>query len=196
MVADGLVVGTSGNVSAREGDLVALTPTGADYATLTAAAVTVVDLAGTVLAGDPPSSELPLHLAAYRELGAGAIVHTHGVHATAVSTLVDEVPAVHYAVAMFGGSVRVAPYATYGTPELAANAVAALRGRTGCLLANHGAVTLGATLEAAYDRAAQLDWLCRVWLAASAVGRPRVLSPEELARVGESIATYGAAAHE
>lgn len=120
-------------------------------------------------------------------------MHTHAVHATAVSTLVPEVPPVHYAAAMLGGPVRVAPYARYGTEELAVNMLAALRDRTGCLLQNHGTVTYGATLDQAYDRTAQLEWLCRLWLAASSVpGRvPSLLSPEQLDDVQEALKAYG-----
>jgi L-fuculose-phosphate aldolase len=199
MTADRLVVGTSGNISVRADRLVAATPTGVEYADLVPSAVAVLDLAdGRQLAGDlPPTSEVPMHLALYRRVrdadGApiGAVVHTHSPHATAVSTLVDEVPPVHYLLAMFGGSVRVAGYRTFGTPELAAEAVAALDGRYGCLLANHGAVTVGTTIEAAYDRALQLEWLCQVWLAARAVGEPRLLPPDELARVTELMRGYG-----
>jgi len=134
-----------------------------------------------------------MHLAVYRATPARAVVHTHAVHATAVSTLVTEVPPVHYAAAMLGGTVRVAPYARYGTPELAANMLAALRDRTGCLLANHGTVTTGATLDEAYDRTAQLEWLCQVWLTASSVpGRtPALLSREQLGEVGEALKGYG-----
>lgn len=201
MAADRLVVGTSGNVSLRSGDLVAVTPTGVDYDDLTPASIPVLDLAGRVVDGDlAPTSETPLHLAMYgqdRPDGTGgrasAVVHTHAVHATAVSTLVDELPPLHYVVAVLGGVVRVAEYATYGTPELAANAVAAMGDGYGCLLANHGTITVGASLAAAYDRALQLDWLCEVWLAASAVGTPRLLPAAEVAKVTESMRGYGAA---
>lgn len=116
-VADGLVVGTSGNVSVRVGDLVLVTPTGVPYDRLTPADALAVDLDGRrVLGSLAPTSELPLHLALYRATGAGAVVHTHAVHATAVSTLVDELPPIHYMTAALGGPVRVAPYALYGTP--------------------------------------------------------------------------------
>jgi L-fuculose-phosphate aldolase len=203
MVADRLVVGTSGNVSVRAGDLVAVTPTGVDYAELTPDSITVLDLAGDVVSGEfAPTSETPMHLAIYRgDTGmpgkpVAAIVHTHAVHATAVSTVVSEVPPIHYQVAIFGGSVRVAPYATYGTPELAEVAVRALHGRAGCLLANHGAVTVGGTLAAAYDRAVQLEWLCQVWLAARAVGEPALLDATEVAKLTVTMSGYGAAARE
>ncbi|MGK5642406.1 class II aldolase/adducin family protein, partial [Streptomyces sp. URMC 126] len=140
-----------------------------------------------------PTSELPLHLAVYRATDAAAIVHTHAVHATAVSTLVAELPPVHYMTAALGGPVRVAPYALYGSDELARHALTALEGRTGCLLRNHGTLTYGATLDQAYDRAAQLEWMCRVWLAASGVpGRtPSLLDAGQLAEAGEKLRGYG-----
>ncbi|MDK0518759.1 class II aldolase/adducin family protein [Streptomyces sp. ML-6] len=192
--AEGLVVGTSGNVSARVGDTVLVTPSGVPYDRLGPQDVVGVDLAGRRVLGElAPTSELPLHLAVYRNTDASAVVHTHAVHATAVSTLVPEVPPVHYAAAMLGGTVRVAAYARYGTDELAANMLTALRDRTGCLLQNHGTVTHGATLDEAYDRTAQLEWLCRLWLAASSVpGRtPSLLSPAQLSDVQEALKGYG-----
>ncbi|MCF6526289.1 class II aldolase/adducin family protein [Streptomyces sp. JJ36] len=193
-VADGLVVGTSGNVSARVDDTVLVTPTGVSYDRLGPDDLCAVDLAGRPVAGTlRPTSELPLHLAVYASTGARAVVHTHAVHATAVSTLVDELPAVHYLTAALGGPVRVAPYATYGSEELAWHVRTALRDRTGCLLANHGAVTCGTSLDQAYERAAQLEWMCRVWLAASSVpGRtPALLPTAELDRVTAKLRGYG-----
>lgn len=192
--ADGLVVGTSGNVSARLGDTVLVTPSGVPYDRLGPKDVVGVDLDGNrVLGVLAPTSELPLHLAVYRNTGAGAVVHTHAVHATAVSTLVTEVPPVHYAAAMLGGPVRVAAYARYGTEELAGNMLAALRDRTGCLLRNHGTVTYGTGLDEAYDRTAQLEWLCRLWLTANSVpGRsPSLLTPAQLDEVREALKGYG-----
>ncbi|MGK5544827.1 class II aldolase/adducin family protein [Streptomyces sp. URMC 127] len=193
--AEGLVVGTSGNVSARAGDVVVVTPSGIPYDRLTARDVVAVDLEGRPLLGDlAPTSELPLHLAVYRATDAAAIVHTHAVHATAVSTLVDELPLIHYVAGALGGPVRVAPYALYGSDELAAHALEALAGRTGCLLRNHGTLTYGASLDQAYDRTAQLEWMCRVWLTASSVpGRaPTLLSPDQAARATEKLRGYGA----
>ncbi|HKE53017.1 MAG TPA: class II aldolase/adducin family protein [Actinomycetes bacterium] len=193
MRADRLVVGTSGNLSARSGDLVAVSPSGLDYDELTAALVGVhrADSGAPVEAPRGPTTELPMHLAIYRHTGAGAIVHTHSTAATAVSTLVDELPPIHYLIAMFGGGVRVAGYATYGSDELAGQVSAALAGRTGCLLANHGAVTIGDTLGEAYRRAEYLEWLCEVWLRASARGAPRLLPPDEIDRVAAKLAGYG-----
>ncbi|MGC3004732.1 class II aldolase/adducin family protein [Streptomyces sp. G35A] len=193
-VSDGLVVGTSGNVSVRVGDTVLVTPSGVPYDRLTPDDVTGVDLTGRQVLGTlVPTSELPLHLAVYRTTGARAVVHTHAVHATAVSTLVDELPPIHYMAAALGGPVRVARYATYGTDELAENMLRALDGRTGCLLQNHGTVTHGTSLARAYDRTAQLEWMCRVWLTASSVPglSPHLLSPGQLAEVAERLRGYG-----
>ena len=195
LAAAGLVVGTAGNVSARAGELIAVTPSGLDYAALTAELVGVHRMDGTpVEAPLQPSSELPLHLAVYAAAGAAgvaAIVHTHAPAATALSALVDEVPAIHYQVASFGGPVAVAPYATYGTDELAANVVTALAGRSACLMANHGAVTTGPDLRTAVTRAQALEWVCDVYLRAAAAGRPRLLPPEEIETVVRKLSGYG-----
>jgi L-fuculose-phosphate aldolase len=189
----GLVVGTAGNVSVREGDLVAVTPSGLRYAELTAELVGVHRLDGVpVEAPLGPTSELPLHLAIYEARPeVGAVVHTHSVAATALSTLVDEIPSVHYYMAMFGGPVLVAPYATYGTETLARNVVHALRDRTGCLMGNHGAVTVGPDLVTAHDKSVYLEWLCDVYLRASSAGSPRLLSALEIDAVGVKLGGYG-----
>ncbi|WP_405391593.1 class II aldolase/adducin family protein [Streptomyces sp. NBC_01102] len=192
--AEGLVVGTSGNVSARVGGTVLVTPTGVPYDRLGPDDAVGVDLEGRQVLGElTPTSELPLHLAVYGSTRAAAVVHTHAVHATAVSTLVTEVPLVHYAAAMLGGPVRTAPYARYGTPELASHMLAALRDRTGCLLRNHGTVTYGDTLEEAYDRTAQLEWMCRLWLTASSVPdhSPALLTRAQLRDVQDALEDYG-----
>ncbi|MFH8618302.1 class II aldolase/adducin family protein [Streptomyces sp. NPDC017979] len=192
--ADGLVVGTSGNVSARVGPLVLVTPSGVPYDRLTDRDVVAVDLDGRQVIGSlAPTSELSLHLAVHRSGAGRAVVHTHAVHATAVSTLVPELPPIHYMAAEVGGPVRVAPYAPYGSDELAANALAALDGRAACLLQNHGTVTLGDTLDQAYDRTAQLEWMCRLWLAASGVpGRtPSLLTAAQLADAATRFKGYG-----
>jgi L-fuculose-phosphate aldolase len=190
--SSGLVVGTAGNVSARAGDLVAVTPSGLDYADMSAGLVGVHQLDGTpVEAPLEPTSELPLHLAVYGATDAAAVVHTHSLAATAVSTLADELPPIHYYAAMFGGPVRVSPYATYGTDELARNVVAALRGRTACIMGSHGAVTIGPDLKTAHDRSLYLEWLSDVYLRAASAGKPRLLPPEEIEAVARKLTTYG-----
>ncbi|MFI1618529.1 class II aldolase/adducin family protein [Streptomyces lydicus] len=193
-VADGLVVGTSGNVSRRLKDLVLVTPSGVPYDRLGPGDLTAVDLNGAQIIGSlRPTSELPMHLAVYRSTPATAVVHTHAPYATAVSTLVAELPPVHYMAAALGGPVRVAPYALYGSDELAAHLLEALRDRTGALLQNHGTVAYGDSLDQALDRTAQLEWMCRVWLTAVSVpgGRPRLLSADQLEAAGARLAGYG-----
>ncbi len=192
LTSDGLVVGTSGNISMRVDDLIAVTPSGVDYATMTPEDIPVVRLDGTVVAGSlKPTSELPMHLRCYADSDAAAVVHTHSAAATALSLLRDEVPLVHYQLAMFGGQVRVAPYCTYGTPELADAMATALRGRSATILANHGTIAYSHSLGHAFDKVSQLEWLCDVWLRAAAVGTPREISAEELDRVVQKFGTYG-----
>ncbi|MEW1659597.1 MULTISPECIES: class II aldolase/adducin family protein [unclassified Streptomyces] len=193
-VADGLVVGTSGNVSVRIKDLILVTPSGVPYDRLGPADLTGVDPEGRQVIGRlRPTSELPLHLAVYRDTTATAVVHTHAPYATAVSTLVTELPPVHYMAAALGGPVRVAPYALYGSDELAANMTAALRDRSAALLQNHGTIAHGTGLAQALDRTAQLEWMCRVWLTAVSVPghTPSLLSAAQLAAAGERLRGYG-----
>ncbi|MGA8115924.1 MAG: class II aldolase/adducin family protein [Actinocatenispora sp.] len=191
--ADRLVVGTAGNVSLRVDDLVVVTPTGVDYATLRPEDVGVHRLDGTpVEAPLAPTSETPMHLACYAARRTGAVVHTHSTAATALSCLVETVPPVHYYLGLFGGRVDVAPYAMYGSPELAENMVTALGDRSACLLGNHGAVTIGDTLDAAYDRALYLEYVCDVALRVLGAGQPpRLLDDTEMAAATRRLAGYG-----
>ena len=185
LAAEGLLIGTSGNVSLRVEEHVAVTATGADLSRVTPAEVTVVDRTGRVVAGDlEPTSEIDLHLGVYARHDALAVVHTHAPAATALACVLDEeLPCIHYQQLMLGGTVRVAPYATFGTPELAASVVEALTGRSAALMANHGSVTTGASLDKAVENALLLEWLCTVYRSASALGEPRVLDDEQQAAV-------------
>jgi len=189
----GLVVGTAGNVSVRAGDVVVISPSGVDYEAMSPRDVGIHDLEGGVVdAALEPSSELALHLAVYRAYDHTAVVHTHGPASTALSTVVDEVPASHYYSALFGGAVRVAPYATFGTPQLAENVTTALRDRTAALMGNHGAVLVGAALPKVLSMVAYLEYVCDVQLRAMASGAPvRVLDDQEIAEVGRRLAGYG-----
>ncbi|MQY09537.1 class II aldolase/adducin family protein [Actinomadura macrotermitis] len=190
MAETGLVSGSSGNISIRVGDLVAVTPGGVMLDRMEPADCPVVDLAGRVVEGGcKPSSETPMHLAIYETTDAAAVVHTHSTYGTVVAGVLTELPAIHYNVLLLGGPVRVAEYATYGTSELAANVRAALEGgRKAALMANHGGVALGNDLDEAYENARLLEWLCGVYVRAKTIGEPRVLTEEELARVVERFA--------
>jgi L-fuculose-phosphate aldolase len=187
MTADRLVVGTSGNLSIRSGDLLAVTPTGHAYDTLTPDLVCVQRLDGSAAEGRlAPTSELPIHQLIYDHTDAAAVVHTHSTAATVVSTVTDELPTIHYILAVMGGPIRVAPYATFGSRQLADNVLAAIEGRSGVLLANHGAVTYGPSIEVAYDRALYLEWVAEVWLRAHGLTpgfTPHILDEAEMAGV-------------
>jgi len=184
--------GPAGNVSARIGDLVAVTPTGARLSRLRAEHVAIVDLDGTLVDGPlAPTSELPLHLAVYRRFDAGAVVHTHPPMATAVACVADELPCFHYTMLGLGGAIRVAPYATFGTDDLAASVAEALDGRSAALMASHGAVTYGDDLQAAIDATELLEWACGVYVHACSCGTPRELAQADRLAVAQALAAYG-----
>lgn len=176
LAEQGLVAGTAGNVSERTGELVAVTPTGAALGSLSAEQVAVVDLQGGHVEGElAATSELELHLGVYRRYGAGAVVHTHAPVATALSCVLDELPVVHYQMLLLGGPVRVARYATFGSPELAEVTLEALRDRNAALMANHGAIVHGPDISVALEQSLLLEWACEVYWRAAAIGSPRVL---------------------
>lgn len=184
LAGEGLVIGSAGNISERAGDLVAVTPTGAVLADLSADQIAVVDLEGEQVAGERhATSELELHLGVYRRYGAGAVVHTHAPMATALACVLDEVPLVHYQMLLLGGPVRVGRYATFGSSELAQATLDALEGRTAALMANHGAIAFGEDLGAAVERSLLLEWACSVYWHAAALGSPRVLDDEQRSAV-------------
>lgn len=180
LAAEGLVIGTSGNLSARSGDLVAVTPTGGVISELTPEKMTVIDLDGEIVEGElAPTSEVPMHLAVYRATGAGAVAHTHALTSTAIACTKTEIPMVHYTMLSLGGPLRVAPYATYGTDELAANVVAALEGRQAALIQNHGSISLGPTVAKSEENLRLAEWMAELYTRCLALGTPRVLSQEE-----------------
>jgi L-fuculose-phosphate aldolase len=192
MQADDLTVGTSGNLSVRSGDHIAITPSGVVYDDLTPESICVIDLDGNkVEDGLDPSSEVPMHTSVYRATDAGAVVHTHPLYCTTLSVLLDEVPPVHYMIALLGGPVRVAKYARFGSPELAENSVRAMAGRYGALMQNHGATTYGDTLAKAYTRSVYLEWVCRLYHQARLLGEPNLLPLEEIDGVAEVLNSYG-----
>ena len=194
---NGLVVGTAGNVSVRIDDLVVISPSGVDYESMTPELIGVHHLDGTpVDAPLKPSSEFPLHLEIYSRTDVSAIVHTHGRSSTALSTVLDEIPASHYYTGLFGGTVRVAPYATFGTTQLAENVATALEGRTAALMGNHGAIAIGETLNKAYERVEYLEYVCDVHIRALSTGLSvHTLPAAEVERVTGLLSSYGQSSH-
>jgi len=194
MSSSGLSPGKSGNLSVRVDGGMLITPTGIPYTEMRAADIVEVRNDGRVQPGQRvASSEWRVHLAIYKARpDVGAIVHTHSLNATALSCLHRGIPAFHYMVAEFGGEkVACAPYATYGSEDLSRFAVKALGPRNACLLANHGSIALGESVRQAYDRAAALEALAAQYARALQIGRPRILSGREMARVIEKFKTYG-----
>ncbi len=188
----GLNTGTAGNASLRAGRDFLVTPSGVSYGRMTPGDIVTVTTTGETRGKRKPSSEWCLHaaiLAARPEFS--AVLHTHAPHVAALSTLRKGIPAFHYMVAVAGGAdIRCAPYATFGTKKLADNAVTALAGRSACLLANHGMIACGRSLDEALDLALEVENLTRQYLLALAAGAPRNLSATEMARVLKKFTTY------
>ncbi len=192
LAREGFAPGTSGNVSVRVADRVAVTPTGAQLELVTPGQVTIVDLDGAVIGdGLVPTSELALHLGVYHRYGAGAVVHTHSRFATALGCVIDELPCVHYALVELGGPIRVAPYRTFGSDELAAVTVDALQDRAAALMSNHGALILGEGIAQALRFARLLEWVCEIYWRASSIGAPRILDESQREAAGARYRGYG-----
>ena len=216
--AAGLMPNKSGNVSIRTRQGFVITPAGTPYAELTPESLVELALdngengdtpifppddqriSPAVAAGKKgvspfsrPSSEWRMHAAIYRaRADVNAIVHTHSPHATALACAGLGIPPFHYMIALAGGDVRCAPYATFGTDELAEHAVRGLDGRRATLLANHGVIAVGPTLSVARAVAVEVENLAGQWLTLRAAGlEPWLLEPDELARVVEKFAGYG-----
>src|SRR6202161_50008 len=176
-----LVTATAGNISARQGDLIAVTPTGSDLGTVTAEMITVIDLAGAGVDGDlRPTAEVPLHTGIYAATNALAITHAHAMASTALSCCHDELPALHYSCLGLGGTPRTAAYATFGSQKLAENVIQALQGRNAAMMQNHGSVAYGSTMDQAVERLELLEWLAELYWRASSMGTPRVLTHKGL----------------
>jgi len=196
MDALGINQGTSGNVSARLGGNMLITPSATPYEQMRPEDIAAMPLDGERGAWTgplKPSTEWRFHLDILRgRPDAGAVVHTHATYCTTLAILRRPIPAVHYMIAAFGGTdVRCAPYATYGTAELSGHTLAALEGRNACLLANHGMVVVGATLAKAMWLAVELETIARQYCLSLQVGQPHVLSDAEIANAAKSFSTYG-----
>jgi L-fuculose-phosphate aldolase len=197
MISSGLVTGTSGNVSARtpEGDVL-ITPSGLDYALLEPEDVVLVNLKGQVLECSlEPSSETPMHTGIYHSRPqVDAVVHTHARYATTLSCLGWEIPPVHYMLTALSsdGRVPLAPYATYGTEELAGYASEALgESHNTCLLRNHGTIAVGESPEEAFSRTVILEEMAEIYYRARVAGEPVLLTSEQVQEVATKIADYG-----
>jgi len=194
MSGEGLSPGTSGNVSARFGDGFLITPTGMAYDDLIPEDIVFIDDKGAPAKGArKPSSEWRFHRSAYAvRQDAKAIVHTHSRFATALACARKPIPAFHYMVAVAGGSdIPLADYATFGTRELADAVASALKDRKACLMANHGQIACGETLDAALGLAREVETLAAQYVAALQIGEQHILDDEEMRRVLKRFKSYG-----
>ena len=193
MNATGLNQGTSGNISVRTRGGMLVTPSGVPYEAMTPDQIVFVKNSGEAEGAWRPSSEWRMHLDIYLSRAeAGAVVHTHSIHATAVSCARLDVPAFHYMVAACGGpSLRCASYETFGTAALSRAMLLALKDRRACLLANHGQIAFGADLARAMWLAREVETLAHQFVAVRALGEPVLLDGAEMERVLERFRTYG-----
>jgi L-fuculose-phosphate aldolase len=190
----GLTYGTSGNVSVRcDARRFFVSPSGMDYGVLQADDVPLMDLDGRWFGDRRPSSEWRFHRDIYNSRhDVGAIVHTHSAQATALACTGRGIPAFHYMVAVAGGrDIRCAPYYAFGTQELSEAALAALKDRKACLLANHGVIATGADLANAVSLACEVENLAQQYCAALSLGKVSILDDAEMCRVVEKFRTYG-----
>ncbi len=197
LLESGLTTGTGGNLSIfnRELGLVAISPSGLDYRLSTPEDIVVMDLDGNIKDSErKPSSEYGFHTVLYREReDVNAVVHTHSVYATTVACLNMELPAVHYLVGFAGKKVPLAPYATFGSPELAENVIRTIGKYNAVLLANHGLITVGRKIGNAFDAAEELELVARIYIQALSVGKPVIVPDDEMDKVIDKFSTYGQA---
>jgi L-fuculose-phosphate aldolase len=192
----GINQGTSGNISARYGKLMLITPTGVSYEELKPKDIVTTPIAGR---GEKwngamaPSSEWRFHLRILQERPeVGAVVHTHSTYATTLAICNRPIPAIHYMIAAAGGpDIRVAPYATYGTEELSDLALKAMKGRTCCLLRNHGVIATGSDVRRALWLAVEIETLARQYYLSLALDTAQILPDGEITHVIEKFKNYG-----
>jgi len=195
MIRSGLTTGSGGNLSifCRASNLVAIGPSGIDYADVTDEDIVVVDMNGTVVEGRwNPSSELSFHIALYNARSdVSAVVHTHSVYATTMACMHWEIPAVHYLVAFSGKKVPLSDYATFGSPELAVNVVRGIADHNAVLLANHGLVAVGGDIRSAFIVAEEIELVARIYYQTKSLGEPVLVDDKEMEHVIKKFTTYG-----
>lgn len=194
MSESGLSPGRSGNVSARFGSGMLITPTGLAYRDIGPKDIVYVEADGSVPAKQrAPSSEWQFHLSAYTARpDMAAVVHTHSLHAVVLACAGRSIPAFHYMIAVAGGDdIPIVPYALFGSEELAAHVAQGLAERRACLMAHHGAIAMGKTLDAALELAHEVEVLAEQYVKLLSLGTPPLLSADQMAVVLERFKTYG-----
>jgi len=191
MAARGLSAGTSGNVSLRTAEGILITPSATPYETLTPDMIPLLQPDGSYEGRFRPSSEWRFHLDIYlARPEVGGVVHLHAPYTTGLAMARREIPACHYMIARFGGApIRLASYELFGTAALSENVLAALAGRTACLMENHGGIAVGRDVAAALAAATELEVLAQQYTLSLAAGGPVLLSDAEVAAAVEQFAT-------
>ncbi len=194
MEEDGLVSGQAGNLSRRVPGGMLITPSGAVPEQMRPEEAVFLSLSGEVAPGQlRPSSEWHMHAAVYsRRPDLHAVAHCHSRYATILACVRRPIPALHYLIAISGrDEIPVAPYATFGTAELARAVVDTLGAGAACLLANHGQVAAAGDLRTAVRIAREVEELAALHWGSLAIGGARVLDAGEMAAVREAFAGYG-----
>ncbi len=195
LISSKLTTGSGGNLSIinRQQNLIAIKPTGVDYLIMRPEDVVVLNPEGKIVDGSlRPSSEVHFHLRLLNTRSdINAVVHTHQVYATTIACLNWELPAVHYLIGFSGNKVPLAPYATYGTPELADNIIQSIGQYNACLMANHGIVTVGPNLSVAFNVAEELELVSQIYIQSMSIGKPAILTDQEMEVVTGKFQTYG-----
>ncbi|HLR35288.1 MAG TPA: L-fuculose-phosphate aldolase [Tissierellales bacterium] len=194
LITHNLTTGSGGNISIfnREKGLVAISPSGLDYFETKPKDIVIVNLDGEVIEGDlKPSSEIGMHLIFYKNReDANAIVHTHSKFATAISSMGWDLKPVHYLIGFAGYDVKCAKYATYGSQELAENALESIGDRNAVLLANHGLIALGTNVGRAFSTAEHLEFVSEIYYLTKTLGEPNLLSKDQMDEVMKKFNTY------
>jgi L-fuculose-phosphate aldolase len=193
MNALGINQGTSGNISVRHADGLLITPTSVPYDEITPEQIVFMGMDGSFAEAQRPSSEWRFHLDILRARGEiDAVVHAHPPYCTMLAIMGLEIPPIHYMIAAAGGdTIRCAPYATFGTAELSGHAVRALEGRLACLLDHHGMIAIGPSLPRALWLAVEIETLARQYHGCLQIGKPPLLSKDEIELVRRKMAGYG-----
>lgn len=194
MLTAGLTKGSGGNISIYNRKLgsIAITPSGLDYFQTKIEDILIIDIEGNIMEGSlKPSSETGMHLAVYKERkDANAIVHTHSKYATAISCMGWELEPVHYLIGLAGSKIKCSTYATYGSPELAKNALIAIGERNAALLGNHGLIALSSDLDQAFSIAEHLEFVSEIYCITKSLGQPNILTEAQMKDVMKKFNTY------
>lgn len=195
LVDTGLTKGTGGNLSIRKDDYIAITPSGIDFYEIEKEDIVILDIKGNIVDGTrKPSSELDMHLVTYQNRSdMNSIIHAHTTYLTVLACLRQDLKATHYMIALAGVDVKCADYATFGTKELAQNALKKMEGRNAVILANHGILAGSTDIHNAFNIVEELEYCAKIYVMAKSIGNPVILDDEEMNKMLKKFEVYGKA---